>query len=155
MQVEHKTEKGTVLFVQVPDDAIGYSLTMFDNIPHLQLRFDKHPYGDSIKISRKRLEYNPWQLIGLTSEVTEEIAKIMVDKMINSYKDYADSKIVDTFSLFTALDSFKSLMLHLQVYEVNTIAKPNDDAQDGKYLRRLGQWQEAEARTGEWVVLFK
>lgn len=155
MQVEHKTEKGTVLFVKVPDDAVGYSLNMFDNIPHIQLRFDKLPYGDSIKISRKRLEYNPWQLMGLTSEVTEEQAKMIVHAHIEDngnvygYFDYPKSDTIKD----TVLDSFKSLMQHLQVYEVNPYShftNPEDFDDDA-----VEHAQEMSKFVGKWIVLFK
>lgn len=112
MTVEHKTEKGTVRFKLIPNEAtclglniegncFGYSL---NGIPHF--------------IDAKEGEI----IICLTSEVTEDQAKMMVDcVMSGKYHNYI-TKGQFYESLFnTALQSFETLMQHLSVT-------------DGKYI---------------------
>jgi len=150
MQVEHKTEKGTVTFFLPSPGA--------DRFKYFN---DEKPYLSYFVGHETFREYFPkgTVLIGLTSEVTEETAKIMVDE----YNDYGLIKHKDyrkgyfTHSLFSALDSFKSLMQHLQVYEVNPYEYPiyHDYTSDVKWKEANTKWLEAESTTGKWIVLFK
>lgn len=153
MQVEHKTEKGMITFILAPKDASGYKLE--DNT----LTFDVM-YGIG-KVYNNVLPGT--KLIGLTSEITEEQAKMIVhahiedDGNIYGYFDYPKSDTIKD----TALDSFKSLLQHLQVYEVNTLGEEpfNNDmyypASMSIMHKIREEWQEAQSRTGKWVVLFK
>lgn len=126
-----------MLFVKVPDDA--YDFKVLDKIDILiyETKVYKGVFGGLGDY--RMLKSDGFDYIGLTSEVTEEQAKMMVDKFYRgyNYNNYLNGKIFDT-----ALDSFKSLMQHLQVYEVNPfLVEP-------LYTR-------AESRTGKWIVLFK
>lgn len=171
MQVEHKTEKGVILFVDVPDDATVFNFYMGyltykvynpkamcnDNIlgnPYKLTKFlerteniSEYIYGTPIKIDDKFI------LIGLTSEVTEEQAKMMVHAHVEDngniygYFDYPQSDTIKD----TALDSFKSLMQHKKLYEVN----PYGGICSVTYDFNRSLWQEAQERTSKRVVLFK
>lgn len=141
MQIEHKTEKGTILFFLPPNGA--YRFKMFPNYgfqPYLS-------YFVGSETHREYLDDVGFQLIGLTSNITEEQAKMMIDECKEqdfngiAYNDYQSTSIHDT-----ALDSLKSLMQHLQVYEVN---------KTGTEEEMKAEWQEAQSRTGKWIVLFK
>lgn len=142
MQVEHKTEKGILSFILAPNDATGYKLESNT------LTFDiKYGVG---KVSQDVLP--GLKLIGLTSEVKEEQASMMVDSsdrigLIGGYIDYRKHQLNLAFN--TAIGSLKSLMQHLPVYEVNPFGKhpPLTQLNSG--------WEEAESRTGKWIVLFK
>jgi hypothetical protein len=130
MQVEHKTEKGTVLFILAPKEATGYKVI---ERPCSSIEFDIK-YG----LDKEYLDLpNGFKLIGLASEVTEEQAKMMVDIypiFDQAFFDYLDKKQYKLKALY----SFKSLMHHLQVCE----SIPKRGIID-------------ESRVGKWVVLFK
>lgn len=159
MQVEHKTEKGTVLFVRVPDDSYGFVLRQNSDNSDLWYTQDLAVPNISNWIE---LRPNNWQLIGLASEVTEEQAKVvgfdyvydgMDDENIKGliYECFDDSDFVCQ----NALESFKSLMQHLQVHEVNPFG---DD--DGNEFLGYGddlhdKFNQAKERTGKFIVLFK
>lgn len=154
MQVEHKTEKVTILFVKVPNDSASFELSYWNYqrqcyVNDFTLIFDSKKQTHLNKGDRPHIQLNSlgnWQLIGLTSDVTEEQAKIMVDESKGwflKYKNYLNKE----FEYFLSLDSFKSLMLHLQVYEVN----PYESV---KFEKMIDYWNEG-IRTGKWVVLFK
>lgn len=148
MQVEHKTENVTVLFVKVPELTVSFSIErLWCNF----IRFKSNNSHQDIGIPKGN-----WQLIGLTSEVTEEQAKMMVDYLAITrslppvYKYQCFNNWENEFD--NALDSFKSIMQHLQVYEANPYG---DKELWGDVRYSPDQWKEAESRTGQWVILFK
>lgn len=160
MRVEHKTEKGNLLFIKVPDKFSHPFMTKgfhtesvvwpeWGNNVEIELANDEHGQIDLPSLG--------WQLIGLTSEITEETAKMMVDSIdfTDFYKHYTDSELW----CCGALGSFKSLMHHLQVYEVNRY--PNSASHEFKKLATKEQnhifskWHLAQEITGKWIVLFK
>jgi hypothetical protein len=107
LQVEHKTEKGTVCFQKVND-----AQTRFD-VKHGYLRgFDKYGVYETIKLSS-----DDWQLIGLTSEVTEEILK----DIGFGYADYIEDGLGPVGRLVFRLDSFKSLMQFKNIPEQSVV----------------------------------
>lgn len=143
MQVEHKTEKGVVIFVKVPDDS-------YDHYIHKKnLLFDLESDKGCDII---RLQSLNWQLIGLTSEVTEEQCKSM-------FGIYAPEYL-----------SLNKVMLHQamfesKVYGVNPLGEKTNPV---KYIRNIitktkvrvlnekyNEWNKAQSRTGKWIVLFK
>lgn len=122
MMVCYKTNKGTLRFELLPNsssiigknilgDSFGYSL---NGLPYF--------------IDAKEAEI----LIGLTSDITEEQAEMMVDELWNGYMNYKlKNKPVGNYNRYvkpTALDSFKAIMQHLQVGEGKWIVlfKPNE-----------------------------
>lgn len=129
MQIEHKTEKGSILFVKVPDDAHKFLLRQ--NKSNSDLWYN-HGLPELMISSWIELPVFNWQLIGLTSEITEEMAKMMVDFKhetdIDESEPSCTSSLVDIYYPFdylqncyyeleSFLDSFKSLMQHLQLGE--------------------------------------
>ena len=141
MQVEHKTEKGTLLFVKVPDYAYNFTNDMQPN----QLDFyvdtpfkqSKLTFGECVILPKGN-----WQLIGLTSEITEEQAKMIG---------------------LASVSNFRKEIEKLQVYEVNPLDKPNRYLAcklhplecTGDEINRCRKYEEAQSRTGKWIVLFK
>lgn len=130
MQVEHKTEKGTIQFRLIPNDGNLFTTGITAKNP-IQEGFD---------------------FIGLTSEITEEQAKMMVDRLWSGYRDYSviDDGSVGNYKRLVcnnAIYSFKSLMQHLRVYEVNPLMYDPS--------RTVKSYLEAQSRTGKWIVLFK
>lgn len=160
MQIEHKTEKGTILFMLAPEEATGYKII---ESPCLSIEFDIK-YG----IDKEYVDIlKGFQLIGLTSDITEEQAKMMVDSVDGIsdtyFKDYLIAKHSSKFQFacISALDSLKSLMQHLQVYEVNPFSNEckcrvgeNQEIYD-KCLSEIKNHTEAQSRTGKWLALFK
>lgn len=154
MQVEHKTEKGTVLFYLLPENTITY--TLYPDFDDSLLDVRSEIIGNNI-ISQKwtnvRL-HGHWSLIGLTTEATEDQCEMMVDIIWNGFKNYelSDGNVGNYKRLVkSAVDSFKSLMQHLQVYDVN----PYGGIYSLTYGFNRELWQEAESRSGKWIVLFK
>lgn len=152
MQIEHKTENGTVLFVKVPDDYKGAiieddALTIWQD----------NKFGSWV--AYESLGKANWQLIGLTSDITEQQAKIMVYSVMKNpndrYKNYTRQNQTSGLLYDSCLDSFKSLMQHLQVYEFNPFIVDDPDPHSQYYGAQMDAWQEAQSITGKWIVLFK
>lgn len=165
MQVEHKTEQGTLYFYKVPDNTESVQLVDKESMKSFLLIC----LTDNLLPTYIGVEEG-LTLIGLTSEVTEETAKMVVDSKQESRISlltgdvtftgkslyYFQSEIYDN-----ALDSFKSLMRHLQVYEVNPLTPPvypkaascENDYVDSRYEQH--QYDKAQENVGKWAVLFK
>lgn len=125
--------------------------------------FLAHSPSDIIMTDDIELNGVDWQLIGLTSEFTEDISQDLLPRkspysglIMFKYFDYV-SKI---FSLDNALDSFKSLMQHLQVYEVNPYGEypmiiNHRRLPVSMVQRKKERWHKANQNVGKWIVLFK
>lgn len=155
--VNYRTEKGEISFVKVPDDASDLTLPKVGMIDLYFKTKVKYEYEEDNYISISLPDVG-FKLIGLTSDVTEDQAKMMVDHcndivpgLIDGYVDYRRNQLNVAFT--NALASFKSLMQHLQVYEVN----PYDEARLNMTFsnKHKNRWQQAQERTGQWIVLFK
>lgn len=158
MQIEHKTEKGTLCFVKVPDDASDLTLPKVGMIDlyfktKVQSEYEEDNY---ISIGLPNIGF---QLIGLTSEITDSYAMNMLDYQSDNdehqspiWRDYINGQYH-----LSPVDSFKSLMQHLQVYEVNPYEYPiyHDYSSDIKWKEANAKWKYSESRTGKWIVLFK
>jgi len=133
MQIEHKTEKGTVLFFLPPNEADRFKF-FNDEEPYLS-------YFIGHETFRKRFQKGT-VLIGLTSEVIEEQAKMIG---------------------LASVSNFRKEIEKLQVYEVNPLDKPNRYLAcklhplecTGDEINRCRKYEEAQSRTGKWIVLFK
>jgi len=153
MKVEYKTEKGTVLFLKIEND---YSVAGL-NDGHIyfwtsSLLQSMGDYPLCVEIPNGNVEY-----IGLTSEVTELDAMNMLDYQSDNdehqspiFKDYMSGQY-----RLIPLDSFKSLMHHLQVYEVNPFDAIKNVFEKVTYDDFEKLYKEAQERTGKYVVLFK
>ena len=149
MQVEHKTEKGTILFIKVAPDASNFRISKgFPDTPKGDLSYDTK---ENVWQTGDAIIDEGFNLIGLTSEFTEEQASKMVDNLDGYGLFFKDANGRSGHRL--AQSAFKSLMQHLQVYEVN----PHDE--DKLVMTFLNnhknRWEYAQERTGKWVVLFK
>lgn len=147
MQLEHKTEKGTVLFVKVPDDAEAFIM----NYRKLCYWFNNAKEHSENYL----IQEGNFKLIGLTSEVTEEMANMMVDEEIDwgfktGFVDYTNRATVCGLS---SLDSLKSLMQHLQVYDINPYLGYDKD--NFFTNKQEIDFYKAQERTGKFIVLFK
>lgn len=162
MQVEHKTEKGTVIFYLPPLKADRFD---FFN--------DENPYLSYFIGHETFRQYFPegFILIGLTSEVTEDQAKMMVTQSLHTGLFMHHNGLDNVYCYKSAVDSFKSIMQHLQVYEVNPCDEfdcPNQFCDNGYIDQGYNDYwrcsfcqeneynhEEAECRTGKFIVLFK
>lgn len=98
-------------------------------------------------------------LVGSTFDVTEEEARELVEKMPwgeNSYKNYKlDPSLVQYVGL-SALESWHSLLSHLQIYRENPYKRPNEGEPDEDvFWKKAAQYQRGEARAGNWVFMIK
>jgi len=160
MQVEQKTDKGVVLFVKVPDDASDLTCPKIGIIDlYFQTKVQsKHEEDNYISISLPDVGF---EYIGLTSDVTELQSMNMLDYQSDNdehqspiFKDYVKGKYH-----LEPIQSFKSLMQKLQVYEVNPYGdcrpKYFDYSSQIQYEGDCKDFDTAEERTGSWLVLFK
>lgn len=154
MQLEYKTDKVKVLFVKVPDDSFAHWLNPTLN-NHLHYHTPQLEGMRDIDVHTLKLPYNDCQLIGLTSEITEEWLK---DVGFGN-TDYIEDGLGPTDSFVYKLDSFKSLMQYLQVYEVNPYGPQpglrDEDAGSVEETENRFLRADAQSRTGKWIVLFK
>lgn len=158
--VNHETEKGEILFVKVPDDSRDFELSKWnyqkqDYVDDLTLIFESKEQYNLKKGDRPHIQLNVkgFKLIGLTSEITEEQVKMILTKSGGPWSAYRDYT-ADNNWFASALWSFRSLMQHLQVYEVNPLDKPKEDKTVGM-VSLIDFWNYVESRTGKWLVLFK
>lgn len=168
MQVEHKTEKGNIVFVKIPDNAKAWKNESY----HVNTLWYKSE--DMRNPKYIELPYDDLGLIGLTSEVTEEQCQKIIefgdmypneDMFHLGFPDYENFQKSDSlrYVFDNALDSLKSLMQHLKIYEVNPFKINNckcDILKNSIYEFRLCaknhiNFKEAESRAGKWIVLFK
>ncbi len=149
MQVEYKTEKGTVLFVKTLGIPTGIDICE-DKVWYRYFNEDGERDSSAFMLPSKG-----FNLFGLTSEIKEDkLTKIFNPKIGILYEmfgyDYLTSDVRNTF---------KSLMQHLQVYEVN----PYGESLGFDYIKvNLFEitkmelnWLKAKSITGKWIVLFK
>ena len=102
-----------------------------------------------------------WQLLGIYPELTEEMAKMVVERLFFAeakpypyYVNYTD----ETYYCGTALESFQSLMEREKCYTVNPYGDYFADLAYGgdTHTPTFEQWQEAEQRTfSKYVILIK
>ncbi len=117
-QITHTTTKNKLLFVELANDIepilvnsikyFGHDTLIADNKEERRAEHIELPQGD-------------WQLIGKCSEITEDIAKGIVDSDFISYKNYnfkgkpsKDCMFGCAYYQF-ALQSFNSLIEHLGI----------------------------------------
>lgn len=158
LQVEHKTEKGTVLFVKVPDGVRDFEIYKRNDGNTIFSYFVK---SSCIPVE---LSGSNWKYIGLTSEVTEEQAKMMLPKPLERKTKFGIQygymlSPMDTEIYISVLDAWRSLMQFKKVYEVNPYNNPACDClcefdREGcpdecyRYINASG-W------VGTWLTLFK
>jgi len=82
MRVSYKTEKGEICFLKIENDAFDIELKESKLFEYDFITFKTSHRWDNFKKRNWRwgthFECGKWQLIGLTSEVTEEQAKMML-----------------------------------------------------------------------------
>ena len=127
LQIEHKTEKGMLCFVKVNE---AMKKLVLDN-NYLKC-YDNYSLYEVIDI--KIIKSSGWRLIGLTSEITEENAKMMVDYGMDytefGFANYMwEHGMVYKYPFDNGIESFKYLMQHLQIDSNEkwiVLFKPND-----------------------------
>jgi len=144
MQVEHKTEKGTIQFRLIPNDG--------------------NPFTTGITASNPIAE--GFEYIGLTSEVTEDQAKVMLPKPLERKTDFGIQygymfSPMETEICISALDAWRALMQFKKLYEVNPYSNKCDCeiglsqiAYDA-CLEEIRNHNLFKDKCGKWIVLFK
>ena len=118
LQIEHKTEKGTVLFYLPPNGADRFK--MFTDIarPYLSYFIGVETYRHYVPDGAI--------LIGLTSEITEEQLSCVFDEVvaIESWDDYKDSPNIAKIS---RLEQLNFIIEELGIQHPSVVLfKPND-----------------------------
>lgn len=135
MQVEHKTEKGIVLFVKVPDDAKLFELSHFN--------YQKYEYVDDLTLlfvsSSESQKYNQrdrphrllppgkWELIGIAVEVTYELAYQMGFDGEIEILDWPANTDMPITREISPQDEFKQLIKVKGIQQTSVVLfKPNE-----------------------------
>lgn len=150
--IRKELETGTMLIVEVPDDASGYKLK------EDCLYFDiKYGLGNELV----SLPSKGFKLIGDSKQLTEDdlvgvIPTTLMHKKhgINCYKYRSFS---DGFMGFeTALEAFNSLKESLQIVDVNKYGhKPDETFNHPSWEFIRNKWQSEKAKVKKYIVLFK
>lgn len=142
---EIKTSKFDGFGVLVPEDSQHYWINENDMFLNIRYSFKNSNYKGSELVAAEKA--NKYKIIGISSELTEEQAKEIVDETnefgINMFTD-------GRFSFVTALESFNSLMQSLEMYSDNPLG-------NNPYKMDVVQseWQQAQQRTGRWLIIKK
>ena len=116
-------------------------------------------YSDSTGCTFFYIPAGDYDLLGKVSELTTEQMervcerKYVPDELGRRYKDYSTGRYDKDLK-----DSFQSLLDSLQVYSVNPYGdKPKINGYNShqKYNSDLEQWQAAEERTGNFILLIE
>ena len=154
---EFKTSKGEFLLVKVPDDAKTVHIAFNSRNPTLMWCTD---LNGIIMIQRQKLEKGNWQIVGEAFDLTRDRCReIIIDPdtsgLLDIYKNYRRHQEY----LTSAKQSFESLLVSLDVYSENPIPMPefqSDENGNGGYCESwINTYQEAEQRTGRWILLKK
>lgn len=163
MTQEIKTEKFEGLLVKYPDntsDLVYPKIGMVDLYFHLN-----NGEYESVAIPQGK-----WKLLGNPFELSEAYCQLIVPLIKRVYgRSYYDYTVVYPNGTFdyvgTAKQSFNSLLKSLQVYKENPYGKPDintekyfpisDDEKDTLFMNDWDKWEEAEERTGNWIILEK
>jgi len=145
--------KATILAYLLPQDA-----------SNVRFRFNRFLTFRRSNSSHVELFNDRLELIGLSTEITEEQARELVPKLggklfdgdLNNYYSYPDYMTVnhpfDSKQFETAKESLTSLLQANQIYSVNPCGEKPDMFNS---LINRTQWQEAEASTGNYLILTK
>ena len=161
--IQAELEKGTIGFVEVPMDAEQFELELNNDL------YYKKQFMGILTLHLKALPKGNWQILGLSTELTEEVLKDIMSKYSKAkYFDYVNDY---THYYETAIKSFNSLKQSLGVFDVNKygIEKPTfsyefgedgtsdvmlDSAQDDFDFKSI-QWHQEQSKVRKYITLFK
>lgn len=137
-----------LLAVKVPEGAWKFSITSGDNNLHYKIGTIRHIYD---------LPEGNWRLLGIATDIPEEVWKGIVHKQ-STFGDYY--YVSNGKSFETATEAAMSFLEANEVYSVNPLGdEPKDRPDLGLYTKIIREkhmmWQQAEANTGTWVILAK
>lgn len=133
------TDKATILLLMLPEGAsnIGTELKYLPDRTRILYWDGKNKWNSSFHIDGN------WQPLGFANEVSEEVAKEVVDndkatgKMFTNYLN-------KNWVLFTALPALHSLLQANKVYLENL---------DGTEPENRLEWENTQQNTGNWYIL--
>lgn len=141
----------TLLAVKVPEGADEICIPNVYITPHLQIWMPPRrvlPDGEDII----ELPEGNWQLLGIATEIPEEVWQGIMPKGKVRYKDF-----VGGYLFKKATDAAISMLEAHEVYSVNPIPVPEaqfDERGNGGYCEKwIKEYEKAEANTGHWVIL--
>ena len=133
-----------------------------DNFHQMQLQYPSDQYRGLQNYDWINLPEGEWKDLGFAKDLTEEQLEMIVDdfpsyrwqfrQSISRYKNYLDLPPFESTK-----ESFKSLMESLNCFEENPYGEEIPVIhEDFEALEKsIKQWQEAQERTGSWLVLIK
>ena len=158
-------DSGKLLFVEVPNEAKGFEIVTNQSvIPYGKaLNYEDKPFRGYINYCGIDLPDGNWQLLGFSTELTEEQLKDVMTKRGERYEDFSISVISSQFVyvLGTSLESFQSLKSSLGLIDENKYQSDWDElctyghggfAKDGKTEIEL--YQEEQSKVKKLIVLF-
>jgi len=155
MQIEYNTGKADILLVKLADGARALGTEINEALDLTQLYYLSDFMGLRDIRGCTDLPKGNWHLIGNPFELTEEQAKELVDGQTYNplritYKDY-----VNGYYQYSALESFGSLLAHLEIHQTNPLQDEWDEVciwGHGSHMT-MKEYQEAGKRSGNWVLL--
>lgn len=155
-QITHTTTKNKLLFVELPDDAYDVKQITTDRFNAIDYR-RQVKWADEMKFVEKG-----YTLIGKVSDITEDIAKGIVDvwkysfpKRESIYTNYKH----ETLYCNTALQSFNSLIEHLGIVVRNKYGDKPPMIIDAPFRMTstlkddIELWQTEQARIKNYYLL--
>lgn len=145
----------TLLAVKVPEGAKNIEVTNSPDGSLSMLEFYCAEFWDQYI----DLPKGPWQLLGIPTEIPEEVWQGIMHKQ-STFGDYY--YVGNGRSFKTATEAAMSFLASHDVYSVNPYMKPDiqyymsDSAFTTRnYHEKLEQWQQAQENTGTRVILRK
>lgn len=163
MTIEYHTGKTDIILVKMPEGLDRVSIShnaMWENLSYRLPGAKAMPFG----WTHVKLPTGRWKIAGNPFD----LSRIQCSELVkyqglpwNAYKDYTNDK--NWFN--SPIDSFKSMLNHLKVYQVNPYGMGNPIMVIGHkgsekicetiLNRYQEEYQEAEERTGNWLLLIK
>lgn len=154
-QINKELPNGTMLFVDVPDDADRFKVFNDLDKPYLS-------YFVGVETYREYLPKGNWKLLGKSTELTEEQLNEIMPAISTAQLDGVwYSSDGERFIHETALESYNSLKESLGVVDVNFIGEEpknkdctcSDCKQDNEVYQE--EWNEAQQQVKSYQVLYK
>lgn len=152
-----ETGKCKLLAVMVPEGATKHLyIPKINTVAFFNEDSKGRVVTESVKFTF--LSEGNWQLLGLSTELTEEQWRDVVEEttfgnnIIPIFRNYNRPLPQWTFACATAKESGLSLLEANQIYSVNPYDAPVSFIPQ-KHEEAYKKWSEAESNTGRWLIL--
>lgn len=101
-----------------------------------------------------------WEPVGSPFDVTEEEARELVPYLPtiegDRFENFDSGEYEKKYVFAKAIESWHSLLSHLQIYRENPYLRPNEGDQDEDvFWENAAQYQRGESRKGNWILIVR